>query len=148
MLIFYVHKTISCFLFLFLFIVGCAGMTLEDFEPTSSDEAAIQEILLTFQNAWNQQNKDELLRLLDEDFIIWEGKEGSRKILLSKARFGFFIRDLWRRIRFINMGKPTFWFDGSKVTVFMPISMDGKNLRTRFRLNKKKGSWLLSDWEI
>ena len=142
-----IPKIVLYFL-LFHLLTGCAGMTIKDYEPVSPDEAAIQETLFSFQNGWNQQKKDSLLLLLDDDFIIWEGDEKERNILLTKARFGFYIRDLWRRIRFVNMGKPDFWFDGSKATVFLPISMDGRNVRTKFRLIKKNDKWLLTDWEI
>lgn len=140
--------TIGLHFLLFIHFLGCSGMTLKDYEPSSPDESAINEILLTFQNGWNQQKKDSLLPLLDDDFIIWEGAARERNILLTKARFEFYIRDLWRRIRFINMGKPDFWFEGPKATVFVPMSVDGRNARTKFRLIKKNDKWLLTDWEI
>lgn len=129
-------------------LVACAGVTLKDYEPSSPDESAIKEMLLTFQDAWNQQAKEDLLALLDDDFILWQGSERERKILLTKARYGFYIRDLWRRIRFINLGKPTIWFDGAKASVFLAMSIDGKNIRTIFRLIKKNDRWWLLDWEI
>jgi hypothetical protein len=130
-------------------LVACAGvMTLKDYEPSSPDESTIKEILLEFQDAWNQQAKEDLLALLDDDFILWQGNEKERKILLTKARYGFYIRDLWRNIRFINLGKPSFWFDGAKASVFMAMSIDGKNIRTIFRLIKRNDRWWLLDWEI
>ena len=131
-----------------VFLVACAGMTLKDYEPSSPDESAIKEILLTFQDAWNQQAKEDMLALFDDDFILWQGSERDRKILLTKSRYDFFIRDLWRRIRFINLGKPTFWFDGSKASVSMAMSMDGKNIRTIFRFTFRNDRWWLLDWEI
>ena len=38
-------------------LVACAGVTLKDYEPSSPDESAVREMLLTFQDAWNQQAK-------------------------------------------------------------------------------------------
>jgi hypothetical protein len=131
-----------------VFLVACAGVTLKDYEPSSPDESAVKEMLLTFQNAWNQQAKEDLLALLDDDFILWQGSERERKILLTKARYGFYIRDLWRKIRFIHLGTPTFWFDGAKASALLAMSMDGKNIRTIFRLIKKNDRWWLLDWEI
>jgi hypothetical protein len=129
-------------------LVACAGVTLEEYEPSSPDESAIKEILLTLQDAWNQQAKEDLLALLDDDFILWQGSEGERKILLTKARYGFYLRDLWRNIRFIKLGKPTFWFEDTKASVFLAMSIDGRNIRTIFRLIKKSDRWRLLDWEI
>ena len=47
--------TIGLHFLLFIHFLGCSGMTLKDHEPSSPDESAINEILLTFQNGWNQQ---------------------------------------------------------------------------------------------
>lgn len=135
-------------LFLPAILVACAGMTLQEYKPSSPDESAIQKTLLTFQDAWNQQAKEDLLALLDDDFILWQNNERGRKILLTKSRYGFFIRDLWRTIRFIKLGTPTFWFEDSKASVFMAMSIDGKNTQTIFRFIEKNGQWWLLDWEI
>jgi hypothetical protein len=70
---------IAMVLFLPLVLVYCAGRTINDYIPNSSQEEEIKAALIAFETAWNTHEEKAVLALLDDEFIMWVGRKDSRK---------------------------------------------------------------------
>jgi len=79
-------------------LFGCAGETRKAYKAQPPEQEAIKASLAAFEKAWNMNNESELLHLLHDDFTVWE--KGRRRILYSKSKFAFYLRDIMRNDRF------------------------------------------------
>jgi hypothetical protein len=113
-----------------------------------SQEDAIKSALIALETAWNNHNEEDLLALLDDDFVMWVWSDGSRKIVFSKGTFGFRLRDILIRWRYLRLGLPDIWVRDSEATVDVPVSVDGGGSRITFRLVNRNSSWLFLEWEL
>jgi ketosteroid isomerase-like protein len=126
--------------------VGCAGEKwLTDYQPTSQDEVEIKTLLLAYEDAWNQHDKEALLPLLADDFVIVAGS--SRRILFSKSNYAFELRNIMRQYRYIALGVPSIWLEGDAATVSLMMAVDGRIGRTLFRLTRKESAWYFQEWQ-
>jgi quinol monooxygenase YgiN len=134
--------------FVVMFLMNCAGGTVRDYTPKSPGEEIIKTSLIEFETAWNNHNENALLDLLDGDFIMWQWSEGSRRIVFDKGRFGFRLRDLFIRWRYMGLGSPDIWINDGKATAYVALSLDGRGYRSTFRLVNRDGRWLFLEWEF
>ena len=129
-----------------LFLLGCAGGEwLKDYQPASEEEAKIKTLLLAYESAWNNHDKEALLPLLDDDFVIVAGS--SRRILFSKSNYAFELRNIMRQYRYISLGVPSIWLEGDVATVSLMMAVDGRIGRTLFRLVKEGDAWQFLEWQ-
>jgi hypothetical protein len=126
-------------------LLGCAGETLKANEVASPDREAIKASLAAFEKAWNTHDESELLRLLHDDFIVWE--KGRRRILYSKSKFAFYLRDIMRNQRYLSLGRPAIWLKGDQATVYVSMSIDARPATSTFSLIKEENKWLFLEWE-
>jgi len=131
-----------------LVLLGCAGGTIRDYSPKSSQEEEIKSALIAFETAWNTHEEKAVLALLADDFIMWVGREGSRKIVFSKGAFGFRLRDILIRWRYLSLGIPELLLKDKEATAHVAMSIDGRGTRTTFRLIDRGGTWLILEWEF
>jgi hypothetical protein len=140
------HTLVPVLLSLVILLPCCAGITLKDYEPKSQEEESIKSTLLAYEKAWNNQSKAELLPLLHEDFVIWAGKK--RRIIFTKARYAFYLRDIFVRYRYLTFGSPTLGVREEQATAHLPVSIDGRTYQSTFRLVKQTGRWFILEWEL
>jgi hypothetical protein len=127
-------------------LVGCAtGQWLKDYQPASENEAQIKKLLLAYEDAWNHHDKEALLPLLDDEFVILTGS--SRRIVFSKSNYAFELRNIMRRYRYISLGIPNIWLEENAATVSLMMVVDGRIGRTLFRLIKDEASWYFIEWQ-
>jgi hypothetical protein len=135
-------------LFLPLVLVYCAGRTIHDYIPNSSQEEEIRAALIAFETAWNTHEEKAVLALLDDEFIMWVGRKDSRKIVFSKGTFGFRLQDILIRWRYLSLGIPEILVKDGEATARMAILLDSRGMRTTFRLINRGGAWLILEWEF
>jgi hypothetical protein len=133
--------TANCFA-----LFGCAGETLKASKAASPEREAIKASLVAFEEAWNMHDESELLHLLHDDFIVWE--KGRRRILYSKSKFAFYLRDIMRNYRYLGFGRPAMWLKSDRATVRVPMSIDGRPSTSIFTLIKEEDKWFFLDWEF
>ncbi|MDY6879347.1 MAG: nuclear transport factor 2 family protein [Desulfatiglans sp.] len=125
---------------------GCAGSPLEGYETGAEEEQAIRKALASYEKAWNAHDPSKLLDLLHEDFVIFAGSD--RRIVYTKARYAFELRDIMRKYRYVNLGEVTVWVKGPKAIVYAPMQVDGKPVTNRFHMIRENGTWLFLDSEF
>jgi len=135
-------------LLLCTFVLGCATGYIKDYTPKSSEEEAIKTDLIAFETAWNMQEEKAILALLDEDFVIWVGSGGTRRLVFTKGTFGFRLWITFVRWRYLSLGMPEIWIKGTEATAYVPMSVDGRGMRSTFRFINREGTWLILDWEF
>ena len=136
-------------LFLFstsVILFGCAGSSLKDYEAQSLEEEEIKTLLYAYESAWNEHNSSRFLALLHEKFVIWAGSE--RRIVYTKKKYAFMLKDRMREYRILRLGKPAIWIKDNKATVFLPMSVDGRNIRNKFYLIRINGKWFFLSSEF
>jgi hypothetical protein len=79
---------------------------------------------------------------------MWVWSNGSRKILFRKGTLGFDLRDIFIRWRYLSLGSPDIWVNGSEATAYVAMSVDGSGSRSIFRLVNRDGRWLILEWEF
>jgi hypothetical protein len=131
-----------------IFLFSCAGGTVRDYTPKSSQEEAIKGALIALETAWNNHDEQAVLALMDDDFVMLVWSDGRRKIVFSKRTFGFRLQDILIRWRYLSLGLPDIWVRGSEATVHVPVSVDGSGSRITFRLVNRDGRWLFLEWEF
>ena len=129
-----------------IILLGCVGSTLKGYKEGSSEEHAIRAALLSYEQAWNSHDAPGLLELLHEEFVIFAGRD--RRILYSKARYAFHLRDIMRRYRYLSFAKPTIWVKDNRAIVYAPMLVDGRPVSNRFHMIRKNGMWLFQDSEF
>jgi hypothetical protein len=134
--------------FLPLVLLSCAGRTINDYLPNSSQEEEIKAALIAFETAWNTHEEKAVLALLDDDFIMWVGSKDSRKIVFSKGTFGFSLRDILIKRRDLSLGMPEILVKDGEATARMAMLLDARGMRTTFRLINRGGAWLILEWEF
>lgn len=141
------YERILLFLFLISVILfGCAGTSLKDYESKSLEEEEIKNLLNAYESAWNEHNPSKFLALLHEKFVIWAGSE--RRIVYTKKKYAFMLRDRMREYRVLRLGKPTIWVKDDKATVFLPMSVDGRNIGNKFYMIRINGNWFFLSSEF
>ncbi len=126
-------------------LFGCAGGPRKAYKVASPDQEAIKASLVAFEKAWNTHDESALLHLLHDDFIVWE--KGRRRILYSKSKLAFYLRDIMRDQRYLRLGRPAIWLKSDKATVRVPMSIDGRPKTSIFSLIKEENKWLFLEWE-
>ena len=142
-------KYVRILLFLFsisLILLGCAGASLSDYEAKSLEEEEIKNLLNAYESAWNEHNSSGFLALLHEEFVIWAGSE--RRIVYTKKKYAFMLRDRMREYRVLRLGKPEIWVKDDKATVFLPMSVDGRNIRNKLYLIRVNSKWFFLSSEF
>jgi len=127
-------------------LFGCVGETPKAYKAESPEQEAIKASLAAFEEAWNMHDESKLLHLLHDDFIVWE--KGRRRILYSKSKFAFYLRDIMRHDRYLTLGRPAMWLESDKATVRVPMSIDGRTTTSIFSLIKAENKWFFLDWEF
>ena len=140
------EKILLFVLSIFVILLGCAGTTLKDYKVKSLEEEKIKAALSAYESAWNEHNSAKFLALLHEKFVIWAGSE--RRIVYTKKKYAFMLRDRMREYRVLRLGKPAIWIKDNKATVFLPLSVDGRNIRNKFHLIRKNGEWFFLSSEF
>jgi hypothetical protein len=131
-----------------LFLGGCATGYVRDYQPNTSAEEGIKETLIAFETAWNNHNEEALLALLDEDFIMWVWRGGTRSIAFRKGTFGFRLWEVFIRLRYLSVGEPSIGIKGDEATAYVPFSVDGRGHQGTFRFVNRDGKWLILEWEF
>ena len=134
--------------FIVLFFLKCAGGTITDYKPSSPQEEGIRTALIALETAWNNHNEQAVLAILDDDFILWVWAEGSRRIVFRKGTFGFNLRDILIRWRYVSLGSPAIWVNNGEATAYVAMLLDGGSNRSTFRLVSRNGKWLILEWEL
>ena len=119
---------------------------MKDYKVKSLEEVEIKVVLSAYESAWNEHNTSRLLALLHEEFVIWAGSE--RRIVYAKREYAFVLRDRMRKYRVLRLGKPAMSIIDNKATVFLPMSVDGRNIRNTFHLLRKNGRWFFLSSEF
>jgi hypothetical protein len=133
---------------LWVFILGCASGYIKDYTPKSSEEEAIKTVLIAFETGWNMQEEETILSLLDEDFVVWVWSGSTRRLVFTKATFGFRLWITFVRWRYLSLGMPEIWIKGAEATAHVAMSVDGRGARSTFRLVNRGGTWLILEWEF
>ena len=144
-----IKKTIYHWALLFfvsMMMLGCAGSALQGYQTGSEEENAIKATLLSYEKAWNDHNPSEILALLHEEFVVFTGRD--RRIVYSKARYAFDLRNIMRRHRYLNFSQLTIWVKDSKAIVYAPMLVDGRPVRNKFHMIRENGTWLFLDSEF
>ena len=141
------YERLLFFLFsISIIFLGCAGTTLKDYKVRSLEEAKIKAVLSAYESAWNEHDSVGFLALLHEEFVIWAGSE--RSIVYARREYAFVLRDRMRKYRVLRLGKPAMSIIDDKATVFLPMSVDGRNIRNTFHLIRKNGEWFFLSSEF
>ena len=135
-------------LFIGVLLPGCGSGYLKDYPPRTLQEEEITKALTAFETAWNTHNEQTLLALLDHDFILWVWSGGNRRIVFRKGTFGFKLRDIFIRWRYLSLGSPGVSIMENEATASMSLSVDGRSYYSTFRLIRKEGKWLFLEWEF
>ena len=130
------------------FLFSCTAGTITDYKPRSSKESDIKAALIALETAWNNHNEQAVLAILDDDFILWVWAEGSRRIVFRKGTFGFNLRDILIRWRYVSLGSPAIWVNNGEATAYVAMLLDGGSNRSTFRLVSRNGKWLILEWEL
>jgi hypothetical protein len=148
------HLTYSLFAKVFLSVTlgillfGCTARYIQDFKPKSSQEEAIKAILIAFEMTWNSHEEKDVLALLDDDFIMWAWRGGSRNIVFRKGTFGFRLRDILIRWRYLSLGMPEISIRDGEVTAHTAMSVDGRAVRSTFRFINRGDNWVILELEF
>jgi hypothetical protein len=135
-------------LFLGILLLGCGAGYLRDYPSKTLQEEAIKKTLIAFETAWNQHNEQALLALLDHDFILWAWIGANRRIVFRKGTFGFKLRDIFMRWRYLSLGSPDISIRDNEATVSTALTIDGRSYHSAFRLIFKEDRWLLLELEL
>ena len=135
-------------LFACAFVLGCVAGYIKDFTPQSSEEEAIKTALIAFEAAWNTHEEQAVLALLDENFVVWVSRGGTRTIVFTKGTFGFRLWITLIRWRDLRLGMPEIRIKDAEATAYVPMSVDGRGVQSTFRLINRGGTWLILEWEF
>jgi len=135
-------------LLLCAFILGCVVAYIKDYTPKSPEEGAVKTALIAFETAWNMQEEKAILALLDEDFVVWVWSGSNRRLVFTKGTFGFRLWITFVRWRYLSLGMPEIWIKGTEATAYLPMSVDGRGMRSTFRFINREGTWLILEWEF
>lgn len=111
-----------------------------------ADDEAIRSVLSAYEEAWNRHDSRSLLALLHEDFILWES--GRRRIVYSRTQYAFWLRDIMRRHRYIEIVTPSIWVRNDSATVHSGMLVDGRSTNNIFHLIRENGGWFIIDSEF
>jgi hypothetical protein len=139
----------ACFVLLAgVLLLGCAAAYLEDYTPRNPQEQAIKSVLTGFETAWNNQDEEALLALLDDDFILWVWSGGNRRIVFRKGTLGFKLRDIFIDWRYLGLGTPEILVKSNQATAYVPLWLDGRGYRSTFSFLHRDNTWVILDWEF
>jgi len=123
--------------------MGCADATLQNYKSDSRDEAAIQAVLMHFQDAMNARDTQAAEVLLHEDLKAMIAR--NRKIV-SKGEYleTFAERMAGRPISVF--GPPKITLVGSRASVNLMKRTGTAETLLTFELVREHGQWLILSW--
>jgi hypothetical protein len=136
------------FMFLFLLIIlvafsGCAT-SLQSYQPKSSEEVRIKELLLKWENTYNNHDVAGNLATWNDKAQIMYGSE--RKIA-SKKEYANILPERIKAIPSLNLGTPDIKISGDKAEVSTTLSARGSQILTVFHLIKENNIWSIMSWK-
>jgi ketosteroid isomerase-like protein len=123
-------------------LAGCAG-TLAGYQPQSSEQAAVKDVLTAWQTTWNNQDVEGNLALYDDEASIMYGSE--RK-LASKQEYVEILPERMKAHPTMKLPEPEIDVQGDKATARFGTDSIPFHNELVFKLTKEAGQWLISSW--
>lgn len=125
-----------------VFFIGCATPSLKDYEPRSSDEESIKELLMAFKDGWNQRDVAAVLEACHKDAQIMTGRE---RTIVSKEKYGGMLPERFERLGSMEFGVPKIRITGNKAEVEVTARYSRTEVEPRISLSmvRENSSWLI-----
>lgn len=142
-------KQLFMFLFLlFILIVfnGCAA-SLQSYQPKSSEEVKIKELLLKWENTFNNHDVAGNLATYNDKAQIMYGYGGEQKKIVSKKEYSNIVSDRMNNAQSLSLGIPDFKISGNNAQVSTVISSRGHQIFVNFSLIKENDTWSIMSYK-
>ena len=136
------------FMFLFLLIIlvafsGCAT-SLQSYQPKSSEEVRIKELLLKWENTYNNHD-------VAGNLATWNDKAqmmyGSERKIASKKEYANILPERMKAIPSLNLGTPDIKISGDKAQVSTVLSVRGTQTPAVINLIKENDTWSIMSFK-
>ena len=117
---------------------------LVDYAPKSSQEQALKNLLLIFQEAVVEKDSKKIEKLLHESASIMIGSD--RKIL-SKSEYVKILPERLSENSSILFGTPKMSVSGDKAEIRIYMSRGGGNFLIVFNMVMESNTWYISSWK-
>ncbi len=133
------------FLIVAVFLFGCIK-SIKDYQPKTSDEAAIKTFLMDYQNSVIKHDVEDVLELIHKDAQIMIGREQN---IFSKEQYAKYLQERFKQSLELEFHSPDkIRVEGNKATVKISFSSDQVQMfPITFYLVKENDKWLLKKTE-
>ena len=126
-------------------ILSCERNTpLINYEPKSSQEQALKNVLLHFQEAVTNKDSKKVLSLIHEKASIMIGTDLK---LLSKTEYAKILPERLSENSYIALGKPKMTVSGDKAEIKIYMTRGDNNFLMIFNMKLENNQWYILSWE-
>lgn len=128
-----------------ILVLSCDQNTpLIQYQPKSSQEQALKDVLLKFQEAVLNRDSDKVMDLIHPSASIMIGSD--RK-LLSKTEYAAVLPQRLAENSYIALGNPKMTVNGDKAQIKMFMTRAENNFLMIFQMKLENGKWTILSWE-
>jgi hypothetical protein len=134
---------ISSVLIILIALNGCVT-TLQSYQPKGPEEIAIKELLMKWENTFNNHDAPGNLALWNDNARIMYGRE---RQIASKKEYNSILPERMKSVPSIKVGSPDIKVSGSTAEVKVTLTAGNNLTATTFDLIKENGLWSILSWK-
>lgn len=136
-------RLVSTIILLLIFIspviLSCGqNIPLTDYEPRSTQEQALKNILLEYQDAANAKNSDRIDKLISENASIMVGR---KRTILSKKQYIEILPERFAENLLVSFGKAKMTVSGDKAEVKLYVTRGDTDSLVVFDMRFVSDQW-------
>ena len=140
-----ITSVLFCVILTLVVLAGCVA-SLKRYKPKSPDEAAIKELLIKWEESWNNQDARGVLMLLNERAELMYRVGNDRKFA-TKREYVDMLLERMKVVLKLKLGAPTIKVLGNKADVFVDIKIGNAKTAFTYYLVKENGGWSIIGWD-
>jgi len=126
-------------------MLSCERNTpLVNYEPKSSQEQALKDVLLHFQEAVSNKDSKKVLSLIHEKASVMIGNDLK---LLSKMEYAKILPERLAENSYIALGKPQMTVSGDKAEIKIYMTRGDNNFLMIYNMKLENNTWYILSWE-
>jgi hypothetical protein len=132
------------FILLTLLLSCGQNRPLIDYEPKSSQEQALKNVLLDFQEGVTHKDCKKVENLIHEKASIMIGRD---RQIISKAEYAEVLPERLAENSYIALGMPRMTVSGDKAEVKIYVTRGENNFLMTFSMKSENNKWYILAWE-
>ena len=133
---------LSLIVFTTFLLTSCVN-TLQNYKPKNTDEAAIKNLLIKWEQTWNIGDVPGHLTLWNDNAKIMYGKDRN---IATKEEYTKILPERMNANPSINLGAPTIKLYENKADVTVNMSIGSYQTPTTYHLIKENRTWSIINW--